>query len=58
MKSEYREGMVNTCFLLPLETSVALRMSAIKNSTTLKDILTALVLDYLEGEDNDNDAER
>ena len=58
MNSEYRDGMVNTCFLLPVETSVALRMSAMKNSITLKDLLTTLVVDYLDGEDNDDDAER
>jgi hypothetical protein len=51
MNKDYRDGMVNTCFLLPLEVSAELRKHAIDEHITLQDLLTGLVLSYLYGEE-------
>ncbi len=53
MKKSYREGMVNTCFLLPLDISAELRKAAIDEHRTLQDLLTNLVLSYLGREADD-----
>jgi len=51
VKKDYRDGMVNTCFFLPLDVSAELRKAAIDAGMTLQDLLTGLVLSYLYGEE-------
>ena len=51
MKKNYRDGMVNTCFFLPLDVSADLKRAAIDEEMTVQDLLTGLVLSYLYGEE-------
>lgn len=55
MDKYYREGMVNTCFLLPEDIADDLRQLAIDREMTLQDLLSDMVRDclYSEGDSDE-----
>lgn len=55
MDEKYREGQMNICFFLPIDIAAELRKQAIKSQTTLRELLTGLVLDYLGMKEENHD---
>ena len=47
MKKDYRDGMVNTCFLLPEDISAELRKKLIDDNMTIQWLMTTFVYSYL-----------
>jgi hypothetical protein len=47
MEKQYRDGMVNTCFLLPSDISAELRKKLIDDDMSIQSLLTAFVYTYL-----------